>query len=346
MRSWRTLTAVVATALVAAGCGSSASGNVGSGGSKGKIVVASPQCAHCLAMSLLPGQIPGYDVTFQPFTKVTDLTAGLASGRIDVGQIDYTGLVSLIDQGFPVVAISGEVNGGSDFIVSPQLKVKAGDWQGFKSLVDQRKAAGHKIQIASQFGSVQDIELRLELPKHGIDPDNDVTMINVPYEGMAQALQRGSVDAAIPVQPFAASIIEQKFGTHFAFPYDQAAGSLTNVVVVSKSYLAKNPEKVAAIATGMNKLLPYLKTPAGQKAWADAVSKYTNVGKSSVNTALKQLTPDATMPFAQVEAIASAMYDRKLIPSKVTAQQIQDHIDYDPLAKASGRTTKALGAAQ
>jgi ABC-type nitrate/sulfonate/bicarbonate transport system substrate-binding protein len=346
MRSWRTLIAVSATVLVAAGCGSSPSADAGSPASKGTIVVASPQCAHCLAMSLLPGQVTGYHVTFQPFTKLTDLTAGLASGRIDVGQIDYTGLVSLIDKGLPIVAISGEVNGGSDFVVSPKLKVAAGDWQGFKALADQRKADGHKLQIASEFGTVQDIELRLQLPKYGIDPDSDVTMVNVPYEGMAQALQRGSVDAAIPVQPFAASITGNGYGTHFAFPYDQAAGSLTNVVVVSRSYLTKNPEKVAAIASGMNKLVPYLKTPAGQKAWGDAVVKYTNVDRSSVDTALKQLTPDATMPFAQVQAIAASMYDRKLISSKLTSQQIQDYIDYSPLAKASGQTPKALGAAQ
>ena len=206
-------------------CGSSgASTSTSAGSSKGTIVVASPQCAHCLAMTLLTDKVPGYMVKVEQFGTLTDLAASLASGKIDVGQIDYTGLVSMIDKGLPLVAISGQVNGGSDFVLSPKLTVAPGDWTAFKALVDQRKAAGKKVKIASQFGTVQDIELRLELPKKGIDANTDVEFVNVPYQGMAQGLQNGSVDAAIPVQPVAATITGGKIGVHFAYPYDQEAG--------------------------------------------------------------------------------------------------------------------------
>ncbi len=354
-RAWLPAVAVLIS-VVAASCGSSQSkaastaGSSSNGGatsapaSKGTIVVASPECAHCLAMALLPGQVSGYNVKFEALGTLTDLTASLASGAINVAQIDYTGLVSFLSKGIPLVAISGEVNGGSDFVLAPNVAVAANDWAGLKALIMKDKAAGHPMQIASEFGTVQDIELRLQLPKYGIDPTSDVDFVNVPYQGMAQALHSGSVQAAIPVQPFAAQITLGGYGKHFAYPYDQPAGNLTNVVVVTKSYLSSHPREVAAIAAGMLKLVPYLKTPAGQTAWASSVEKYTNLSPSAVTTALAQLTPDISMPFTQVEAVAKAMYDQKLISSPIPTSELTADIDYQPLAAASGQSPQSFGA--
>jgi len=230
-------------------------------------------------------------------------------------------------------------------VLAPSLKVPAGSWPALKALVMKDKAAGNALKIASQFGTVQDIELRLELPKYGIDPSTDVEMVNVPYQGMAQALHSGSVQAAIPVQPFAAAITNGGFGVHFAYPYNQAAGDLTNVVVVNKNFLAQHPAEVAAIAKGMTNLVPYLKTPAGQAAWAAAVEKYTGTSAADVKTALGQLTPDINMPFAQIEAISGAMYAQKLITTDLSRQTLLQHVDYTPLAKATGESLTAVGAA-
>jgi ABC-type nitrate/sulfonate/bicarbonate transport system substrate-binding protein len=345
---FRRVAAAVAAALiggaVAAACSSAGPGSAASTAAKPTIVVAAPECAHCLAMSLLSTQMPGYNVKFETFSTLTALTAGLASGAIDVGQIDYTGLVSFIDKDLPIVAISGEVNGGSDFVLAPSEKVPAGAWTAFKALVEKDKAAGNPLKIASQFGTVQDIELRLELPKYGINPSTDVDMVNVPYQGMAQALHNGSVQAAIPVQPFAAAIINGGFGVHFAYPYDQAAGDLTNVVVVNKNFLSQHPAEVAAIAKGMTDLVPYLKTSAGQAAWAAAVEQYTGTSAADVKTALAQLTPDIDMPFSQIQAISSAMYAQKLITTDLSKSTLLQHVDYAPLATASGESQTSVGA--
>jgi ABC-type nitrate/sulfonate/bicarbonate transport system substrate-binding protein len=337
-------TVVVAACSSGSSAGSSAAAGTGAGADKPTITVAAPECAHCLAMALLPSQMPGYNVKFESFGTLTELTAGLASGKIDVGQIDYTGLVSFIDKNLPIVAISGEVNGGSDFVLAPSVKAPAGNWTALKALITKDKSAGNPLKIASQFGTVQDIELRLELPKYGIDPNTDVTMVNVPYQGMAQALHSGQVQAAIPVQPFAAAITNGGFGVHFAYPYNQAAGDLTNVVVVSKNFLAQHPTEVAAIAKGMTGLVPYLKTSAGQTAWASAVQKYTGTSAADVKTALAQLTPAIAMPFSQIQAISSAMFAQKLITTDLSKSTLLQHVDYAPLATASGQSQTAVGA--
>jgi ABC-type nitrate/sulfonate/bicarbonate transport system substrate-binding protein len=327
------------TTAAAAAAGSSTSAD-----SKGTIVVAAPECAHCVAMYLLGGKIPGYKVKYEQFATLTDLAASLASGKVDIGQIDYTGLVSMIDKGLPLVAISGEVNGGSDFVVSPKITLTPNDWAAFKTLVDQRKAAGKELKIASQFGTVQDIELRLQLPKEGIDVNKDVDFVNVPYQGMAQALKNGSVDAAIPVQPVAAQITGSKTGVHFAYPYDQAAGDLTNVVVVNKAYMTAHPDRIAAALQGMNALVPYLSTPAGQADWAATIEKYTGADATDTAAAMAQLKPAIGMPFTQIQAIAHAMFEQKLITQDLSAAVLQQHVDYTGLATATGKTPAELGA--
>ncbi|MFW0783557.1 ABC transporter substrate-binding protein [Gordonia sp. CPCC 206044] len=335
------LTTTIAAVAVAASAGLFAA--CGSDTASDEIVVASPQCAHCLSMSLLPDKMPGEQVIYQNFTKLSDLSTGLASGAISVGQIDYTALVSLVSKGLPIVAISGQVNGGSDFVTSAKLGLRENDWPAFQAAVKKAKDDGEPLRIASQFGTVQDIELRLELPMKGIDPNSDVEMTNVPYEGMGQALANDSVDAAIPAQPFAAEIIDQQFGKHFAYPYDQAAGDLTNVVVVSKSYLSEQPDKVKAIARGMGELIPYLKTAEGQKDWISAIKKYTNVPAEAIDQAMPQLSPSVHMPFTQIKAIADAMHAQKLIPEPLTDAQLREHIDYTMLAEATGATSQELG---
>lgn len=317
-------------------------GDTTSGAASKTINIAAPQCAHCLAMYLLTDKIPGYKVNVDTFKDFSSLLSSLASGQVSVAQIDYTGLISMIDGGANVVAISGEVNGGTDFVVNPKLGLKADDWAGFKKLVASKKAAGSPIKIASQFGTVQDIELRLELPKEGIS-NNDVDYENVPYEGMAQALSNDSVDAAIPVQPVAATITNKGIAVHFAYPYDQAASNLTNVVVANKAYADGHPAIMKAIAGGMNSLVDYLPTAKGQTAWSGVIQKYAGTNAEDTKTAMAQLKPSLEMPFSQIVAVAHAMYEQHLIKHDFSASELRKYVDYKPLESATSNSAADLG---
>lgn len=306
------------------------------------VTVGSPSCAQCLAMTLLGKVDPHIHVTYKQFANAPDATTAVAAGKVDVAQIVYTGLVSAASTNLPIVAISGEVNGGSDFIVGSNVKVAPNNWTALRRLILADKKAGHKFTIASYFGTVQDIEIRLELPRYGISP-SDVNIVNVPYPAMAAALKSGSVNAAAEVQPFAAYILQNHLGNHFAYPYNQPAGNLTNVVVVSRSYLKSNPAAVAAIAQAMAKLIPYLSTPTGKAAFAAAIEKYDHQPPKVVDAALKTVSPDIAMPFTRLKAMGLAMYKQGLIPSPVTTASLLKMVDYGPLEKATGKSLKVLG---
>ena len=331
----------VAVSAVLAACGSAS----GSGGDDDTIRIGSPACAHCLAMALLPSQLgSAHKTSFQSFATLQAVSTAIASGRLDVAQVDYTGLVSFLSKGLPITAISGQVNGGSDLLTRKGLAVKPGDWDGLKALVAKDKAAGHKLKVGTEFGTVQDIETRLQLPKLGIDPNADVEMVNVPSQGAGAALSNGSVDVDTVVQPFAASVLAGGGATHFAYPYDQPAGNLTNVVVVNNAWAKEHPDLVKAVAKGMSTLVPYLKTDQGRKGWVNSILKYTDVKRGPVTEAVGQLKPDVSIPFGQVKAIADTMYQRKLISPALTEKQLRTSIDYGPLASATGKSPAELGA--
>lgn len=334
--------ALAMVTVLAAACGSSGSGPVSAAD---EIAIGAPACAHCLAMAVLPQELGSkYKTSFQSFTTLQAAVTGVSSGKLDIAQVDYTGLISMLSKGLPVTAISGQVNGGSDLLARKGLDVKPNDWNSLKALVRKDLAAGQKLKIGTEFGTVQDIETRLQLPVLGINPNTDVDMVNVPSQGAVAALANGSVDLDTVVQPFAASALVSGDAFHFEYPYDQPAGNLTNVVVVNNAWAKAHPDLVEAVAAAMSKLVKYLPTSAGQKDWVNAIEQYTSVSKSAVTTAVAQLSPDIKIPFSQVQAVANAMYQRKLISQPLTPADLEKSINYTWLEKATGDSASQLGA--
>lgn len=333
--------ALVMTTVLATACGSSGGGSP----SDDSISIGAPACAHCLAMALLPQELgSGYKTSFQSFNTLQAAVTGVSSGKLDVAQVDYTGLIGMLSKGLPVTVLSGQVNGGSDLLARKGLDVKPNDWNSLKALVKKDLAAGQKLKIGTEFGTVQDIETRLQLPVLGINPNTDVDMVNVPSQGAAAALANGSVDLDTVVQPFAASALASGDAFHFEYPYDQPAGDLTNVVVVNNAWAKAHPDLVEAVAKAMSKLVKYLTTPAGQRDWVNAIEKYTSVSKSAVMTAVAQLSPDIKIPFSQVQAVANAMYQRRLISQPFTTAELEKSINYTWLEKATSESASQLGA--
>lgn len=312
--------------------------------SKRPLVLGGLQGANSIAFSMVGEFLPTYTVQYRQFNTVADITTAMLKGEIDAAQIIYTALVSLASSNVPAVAISGQVNGGSDIVIGNHVDLAPNDWTRFKQLVAKDKKRGSKFRIGSFFGSVQDIELRLQLLKYGIDPLHDVDILNIPYPGMDQALFRGTVSAVVPVQPFGVSIILEKHGKHFAYPYDQAAGNLTNVIMVSKATLNSHYSIAVDLAKGMAKLTDYLKTPSGIADWRKVALKYSNVSNEAINLTLKQLIPDYRMPFNKLLAMANAMYHSGFISTNLTAEMLKQHVDYAPLHAATGLSVKELGS--
>lgn len=299
------------------------------------------KCAHCTPLSLTPQNATGVKLEAISFNTGNDVLTALLSKSIDVAQVTYLHYATALDKGFDIVGISGQINGGSQILVGNDLPIEPGDWDGLKTLIAQYKEDGKPFRVAASRGNAQDIHMRGAFLTHGIDINKDVRFINIPNPSdHVQALRRGEVELITSVDPFATQIREVKAAKFFDFPYDQAAGKLTNLIVTRSDVIADNPkgveETVRAIVT-VNEMM------ANDRAlFVDTIQKVTGLDNAIAVGAVDNLYPDYKMYRESAVAIAKMMRDLKYINTDVT-EAVEKNLDYSFLEKVTGKSKTDLG---
>ncbi len=306
-----------------------------------KIKLGYAKCAHCTPMSLTPQFAEGVAVDAVGFNTGTDALTALVSKNIDVAQVTYLHYAIALDKGFDVVAISGQVNGGSAILLGNDLEVAPGDWSALKALIAKYKADGKPFRVAASRGNAQDIHMRGAFAKQGIDINKDVQFVNIPNPSdHLQALRRGEVELICTVEPFATQIMQAKAAKFFGFPYDQAAGKLTNLVLTRSDVIASNPKALEGVVRAVVKVDAHI--AADKPALIEVISKITGLDKAIATGAVENLDPDPKMYRASALAIAAMMRDLKYINSDVTAA-VEKNLDYRFLEAATGKPKTELG---
>jgi ABC-type nitrate/sulfonate/bicarbonate transport system substrate-binding protein len=299
------------------------------------------KCAHCLPMSLTPGYTKAVEIEAINFNSGNDVLTALVSRSIDVAQVTYLHYVTALDRGFDVVAVSGQINGGSECLSSVKLDLPAEDWSAFKALVAKAKTDGQPLKVAASRGNAQDIHMRGAFLKQGINPNKDIDFVNIPNPSdHFAALQRGDVDMICSVEPFASQIRLSGAGKHFVLPYDQAAGNLTNLIVTRSDVIASQRDAVQGVVDAVVALDDRLK--ADNTEWIGVINKLTGLDKAIAVEALKNASPDADIHRAQTLAIAAMMRDLKYISKDVSAE-VEKNLDYSFLEKTTGKNKNDLG---
>jgi ABC-type nitrate/sulfonate/bicarbonate transport system substrate-binding protein len=306
-----------------------------------KIKLGFAKCAHCLPMSLTPGLAKGVEIEATGFNSGNDVLTALVSKSIDVAQVTYLHYVTALDKGFDVVAVSGQINGGSECISSNKLPLAGEDWAAFKAFVAKAKAGGQPLKVAASRGNAQDIHMRGAFLKQGVDPNKDIQFVNIPNPAdHFAALQREEIDMVCSVEPFASQIRLAGAGKHFVFPYDQAAGNLTNLIVTRSDVVASQRPGIQAVVGAVVALNEKLSADKGP--WIDVINKLTGLDKTVANEALKNATPDAAIHRSQTLAIAAMMRDLKYISKDVSAE-VEKNMEYSFLEQATGKKKNDLG---
>src|SRR6478609_11808061 len=185
-----------------------------------KIKLGFAKCAHCLPMSLTPGLAKGVEIEATGFNSGNDVLTALISKSIDVAQVTYLHYITALDKGFDVVAVSGQINGGSECLSSTKLNLPPDDWTAFKAMVAKGKSDGQPLKVAASRGNAQDIHMRGAFLKQGVDPNKDIQFVNIPNPSdHLAAMQRGEIDMVCSVEPFASQIRMAGAAAHFVLPY-------------------------------------------------------------------------------------------------------------------------------
>lgn len=299
------------------------------------------KCAHCTPLSLTPQNAAEVKLDAIAFNTGNDVLTALLSKSIDVAQVTYLHYATALDKGFDVVAVSGQINGGSQILVGNDLPVQPGDWVGLKALIDKYKAEDKPFRVAASRGNAQDIHMRGAFLKHGIDINKDVQFINIPNPSdHVQALRRGEVELITSVDPFATQIREVKAAKFFDFPYDQAAGKLTNLIVTRSDVIEDNRKGVEETVRSIVKVNDLMAND--KPLFIDTIQKVTGLDKAIATGAVDNLYPDYAMHRASAVAIAQMMRDLKYISTDVS-EQVEKNLDYSFLEAVTGKPKTELG---
>lgn len=251
-------------------------------------------------------------------------------GTPEAGALMAAGRVDLSCLSFPIFAASvlkDAVPGGMSIIAD----VFQDGHQGYASntffvrsedsLKTVEDLKGKKIAI-NAYSSAVDLELRVVLKKHGLDPKRDVEIVEVTFPNMGPALREKRVDCAVMVLPFMA-VEENKGGIRPLFTGTEAFARFSVVFMAARNeYLKQHRDVVKAWLADYVGMLHWLYTPENRATAVREVAKFTKSPEDVLKTYF--LTPrdyyrdrNGCITEANVQPAIDAMVKEGFLASRV-----------------------------
>jgi NitT/TauT family transport system substrate-binding protein len=294
---WRTLGAVVAVLVAAAGCGRHADADSRSGLETTRITIAAGPIADLapihLAMQHGLFKDEGLDVQLKSFASGAAATAALVGGQIEVSFGNY-GSILLARQGGQDLRIVGEAStaatGTISVIALPTSKVRTAT-----------DLTGKKIAVTSLQGTPTAI-VSSALRNAGVDPKT-VKYVAVPLPGMSAALSSGAVDAAYVLEPYV-TLLGKQFGARKVLDpiSGQNAGLALNGYAMTGTFTKANPKTVAAFQRALAKAQALATRDAVQKI----LPKFTKIDPATAQLMALPEFPTTVNPI-RIQRVADLM---------------------------------------
>lgn len=248
-------------------------------------------------------------VLIQSGTQLAQVTV---AGEVDIGSLNGSSAIAAALQGADLKIIG---NSGNKMVFSLYAKPE------FKAVEQLR---GKKIGI-TRFGSAPDISVRYALRKFNINPDKDLTLMQLGFMGtVAQALQGGTIDAGVVSPP-----------TQFAI---DKAGFKEVINITDMNYAFPNPALVAVgsiIKSRPDVINRFMRayTRGVHKARTDreftykSMAKYTKINDRSVLQAAYDFYMTKVLertPAVNMAGVVNVLEDlAKTVPAAKTAKPEQ-----------------------
>jgi NitT/TauT family transport system substrate-binding protein len=245
--------------LTVAACGSSGgSGSSGGAASSGGTTTVKVSTIPIVDTApLYVGQAKGFyakhglKLTISQAQGGAAIVPGVVSGQFQFGFSNVTSLLIAQTNNLPVKAVAEGVNStgkdGADFC---GLVVPKGS-----TLTSAKQLEGRKVAV-NNLNNVGDTTVRASVRKAGGDPSK-VKFVELPFDQMPAALDKGQVDAAFIVEP-AFTQAKSEGAKTIASPFVDAAPDLTVALFfTSQQYAQKNPDVVKRFQAATKEALAY-----------------------------------------------------------------------------------------
>lgn len=173
------------------------------------------------------------EVEFAQFSNSDDMLPALAAGEVDIaGGVSTASFFNAIAQGIDVKIIADKghnIPGKSyfTFVIGNHMVDEIKDYADFK---------GKKIAVSS-YNSIDEY-IYQEMIKHaGLTPDDVEFVLMSDFGSMLGAIDSGTIDAALSIEPLIAQGVEQGFHVRFGDATDYAPESQIALVLGSPKFM-------------------------------------------------------------------------------------------------------------
>ena len=210
---------------------------LGGGSSDNKVTIGYLPSDHDAALFVADQQglykAKGIETELVQFNNGGDLMTAMASGKVDVGYVGISPVLSSVEKGVPVKIISSAQNEGSGIVISNN--------SGITSAAD---LSGKNVATPGE-ASIQYVLLNLYLKNNGLSIDK-VNASAMKTPSINDAINTNTIDAGVTFQPFV-STSEASGNKVLATSNDILAGHPCCVVVASQDLIDKKPDTVKDI---------------------------------------------------------------------------------------------------
>ncbi|MGO8861062.1 MAG: ABC transporter substrate-binding protein [Acidimicrobiales bacterium] len=205
-----------------------------------------------------------YQVQYSEFVGGPTMLQAFQGGAIDIGYVFSTPLIFAQAAGQAITAVAAFGTRGSGYaLVSAPGNTSIKSWADLK---------GKKV--AYQVGTASEAVLLEGLKSAGLSY-KDITTVNLPTTQIAVALQGGSADAGITVEPLLSVYLHANPTAH-VIAYSTKVTDRTGFLIATSAALA-NPAKSAALANYITRLVKsynYLRAHPAVETEAILVQQY------------------------------------------------------------------------
>jgi len=250
--------------LVLAACGgggdtSSTGGSAGTGAvtKEYKVKVGTLRQPHLFAPAFYDKFLPP-NVTMETvlFANSTEIKTAVVTGSVDFAVTGITAALEGAAQDEPFRVLAAAADGASAIVAKKD--------SGIATVADLRDK-----KIGYVAGSAQDILLRLTLKDAGMDANKDVELVKVAFSDMANALDRGDIDAFSGAETGPSDALVRGVAQLVVHPYETRMKKINIVFGTSQAMIDKDPELVRIMVAAHAEATDYMK--AHPDEWGQAV---------------------------------------------------------------------------
>jgi len=254
----------------------------------------------------------GLDVDLQLFANGAAITTALAGGAADVGISNPIALATAVLHGVPFTMIAG---GGMYSSKSPTTLLCVAATSPIKTAKD---LDGKTIAV----GSLQDITVlaaRAWFVQNGLAATS-AHFVEMPYTAMGPAVQRGTVDAVVLLEPAMSAAEGRGEIRVLARVYDAIAPEfLIGAYFSTADFVGKNPVQVRAFTSAIYAAGKWAN--ANQTASADILGKYAKMPPETTHRMRRVLYADRLTPNL-VQPELDIAYKNGLLDKAVSAADL------------------------